>query len=95
MGACGPCGPGDALSLDEERQGRYLRLAVIFLIVFTVILLAAMTGLTYVVVATLKDTEVGLPSLFSKFAYFQGAVMRITWQGNKPITHGCLHFFCL
>ncbi len=44
--------------LAEEKQGRFLKWAIIGLVIFTVVLLAAMTGLTYAVVATLKDTEV-------------------------------------
>ena len=48
--------------LDEERRGKHLKMAVIFLVVFTVILLGAMTGLTYTVVTTLKDTKVNNPN---------------------------------
>ncbi len=44
--------------MDEERQGRYLKMAVACLVIFTIILLGAMTGLTYTVVASLKDTKV-------------------------------------
>ncbi len=44
--------------LDEERQGKWLKWILIGLVIFTLILLGAMTGLTYAVVARLKDTEV-------------------------------------
>ena len=44
--------------LSEKQQARHLKAAIIFLVIFTVLLLAAMTGITYAVVASLKDTKV-------------------------------------
>ena len=44
--------------LDEQKNTRMFKTAVIFLVVFTIILLCAMTGITYAVVELAKDTEV-------------------------------------
>ncbi len=44
--------------MDEEKNTRMLKMAVIFIVIFMVILLGAMTGLTYAVVALSKDTKV-------------------------------------
>ena len=44
--------------LDEERQGKWLKWTLVGLVIFTLILLGAMTGLTYAVVASMKDTKV-------------------------------------
>eukprot|EP00798_Chlamydomonas_sp_ICE-L_P025982 gene25982-11668_t len=48
----------DTLDVPEERNMRRLKIIIFSLIAFTFVLLAAMTGLTYAIVATLKDTEV-------------------------------------
>lgn len=45
--------------LEEEHQNKQLRWAILFLIAFTAMLLAGMFGLTWAVVAALKDTKVG------------------------------------
>ena len=42
----------------QERMGRMYRIAAIVMVVFTAVLLASMFGLTWAVVARLKDTEV-------------------------------------
>ena len=49
--------------LDEQKQKLYLKRTIFGLFIFTVLLLAAMTGLTYAVVKSLKDTKVRESSL--------------------------------
>ena len=46
--------------LAEERQSLWLKWTLLALAIFTVVLLGAMTGLTYAVVAKLKDTKVNI-----------------------------------
>ena len=50
---------------EQERMGRMYRTAAIVMVVFTAVLLASMFGLTWAVVARLKDTEV-LPHAHSR-----------------------------
>eukprot|EP00798_Chlamydomonas_sp_ICE-L_P022133 gene22133-29195_t len=52
--------------IAQEKKTQYLKWAIIFLAVFTVVLLGAMTGLIYAIVAALKDTEVDKTVLVTK-----------------------------
>lgn len=45
--------------MSQEQQNKHLRWTIVFLAIFTCVLLAGMFGLTWAVVAALKDTKVG------------------------------------
>jgi hypothetical protein len=85
--------------LAEEKQSRMLKWVIISLFIFTLILLAAMTGLTYAIVAAFKDTEVNGTILVSKsgntiqvassdFALIDGAMVSRTSSSSGSSMDG-------